>query len=607
MLPMKRGEAAARTSAAIHAAAAVAILALGAAAYANALGAGFAFDDLPSIVKNPAAHDWRNFVLSRTGYAQRPNRYVAYLTFALNCAWGGLDPAGYHAVNVAIHLASALLVYALVVLLFRTPRARGSALAAQAPALGFLAGALFAVHPLQTQAVTYVVQRLASLATLFGLATVVGYLRWRLRGEAAQPPRGGRGWGYAAALGAAVLAMRTKEIAFTVPLLLAAVELWFLDGPRLRRALYVAPFLATMAIVPATVVRIGEPLGVALADASTVTRVQTGLSRLEYFRAELTVIARYLGLLLLPVGQNVDPDVPVPDSWLAPSVVGAGALLAALGLAVAVCLWRTSTRAARPLDPALRVAAFGGLWFFVTLSVESTFIPIVDLMYEHRVYLPSAGFALVAAVAAGLVARRLAPRRPAAVVVGAALALAAALVPATYLRNEVWASELALWSDAARKSPHKARPLNNLGAALTDAGRLDEAAATLGEVIRAHPEHAEAYYNLGRIRLATGDFAQAGALFRKALALREGYAEAYANLGAALIRQQRFQEAVATLEEARPVIEENAEARFNLGVAYATLGDVPAATRELAALATRAPALAADLQRYLAQLGAPVR
>jgi tetratricopeptide (TPR) repeat protein len=577
-----------------------AVLALGILAYSNALHGRFVFDDVNEIVGNPRIRLLADYLPFARGYQAFPNRYVGYASFALNHALGGYDVVGYHLLNVAIHLLNALLVYALVVLTFRAPRLAASRLAPHARAVALAAALLFVAHPLQTQAVTYVVQRFTSLATTFYLLGVVLYARWRLAPAASAARRAG---GYALVLAAALLAMRTKEIAFTLPIAIGLYELAFLDGPVRQRLLFLAPILLTMAVIPATLVHVGvgKPAGDVIARASAVANVHSTLSRLDYLRTEAAVVVTYLRLLVLPVGQNLDHDYPTYHSFLEPRVLGSLAVILSLA-ALAVWLFVRSRLGGRsePLDPAVRLVAFGIAWFFLALSVESSLIPIVDVIYEHRVYLPSVGFfAAVATAAALLLERRFIRRVPSALVGGAAV-IAVVLAAATFARNEVWASELTLWSDAASKSPAKPRPLNNLGAALADDGRPDEAIALLTRALRIDPEHAESYYNLGRVYLnAYGRSEEAEALFRKAIALHADYRDAYVNLGGALVRQRRYREAVEVLERAGPMVKDSAEAHFNLGVAYHLLGDADAARRELGTLAELSPRLAAQLERYL--------
>ncbi|MBE0596214.1 MAG: hypothetical protein IH614_02980, partial [Desulfuromonadales bacterium] len=131
------------------------VLLLGSLAYANSFQAPFTLDDLFSISQNPVIQDIRHYIPGGAGYEHNPRRFIGYLTFALNFHWGGLDVTGYHLFNLAVHLGTALLVYALVRLTFRTPQLAGSRLAPQAASAALLAALLFVAHPVQTQAVTY--------------------------------------------------------------------------------------------------------------------------------------------------------------------------------------------------------------------------------------------------------------------------------------------------------------------------------------------------------------------------------------------------------------------------------------------------------------------
>lgn len=616
----------------IHPAVAVlAILLVSLLAYANSFACEFVFDDWRSIRDNALIRHLGDWWPGGPGYTQRPGRWVGYLSFALNYAAGGLDVTGYHAVNLAIHAICAVLVHALVMATFRTDRLERSALVESSPAIALAAALLFAAHPVQSQAVTYVVQRLTSLATLFYLLAVVLYARWR-RGAGSGRPAWRRALGYLSALAAAVLAMKTKEIAFTLPAAVALYELVFLEGTARRRVAYVAPVAATAVLVPLSLLSLhGGAVGI-LASAGTATRVQTEVSRWDYLATQLTVIATYLRLLVLPVGQNIDHDVPLRRSFLEPGVVGALALAAVLLAAAVVLLWRTSSRSARPIDPAARLVAFGICWFFLALAVESSVIPIMDLIYEHRVYLPSVGFFVAVAAGGALLARRFTPS-PWRAVLPVAGALALVLAGLTLARNRAWASSLTLWTDAVEKSPGKTRPhtnlalalaaagrhaealehfeavvrispnhvdgYNNLAVALERAGRVEEAARALEVALALKPDHAETCSNLGRIRLAQGRGDDAVELLRKAIALDPSSASAHANLGGALNRLGRPAETVQLLEGKEPILRQSVEARFNLGVAYVLLGDARGAGGTVSVLSHIAPDRAEQLAQFM--------
>src|SRR6266567_3390765 len=329
------------------------------AAYSNSFGGSFQLDDLSSIVDDPVIKDLRHFLPGGEGYLQRPNRSVAYLTFAMNYWVGGLAPAGYHVVNLCVHLLNALLVYALVALCFRTPRLRDSGLSLHAREIAAVAAVLFATHPLQTQAVTYVVQRITSLATTFCLLALVQYLRWRMA-PADSARRVARIASYALLLLTTVLAMRTKEIAFTFPLVIALFELCLLDGPWTTRLAALAPLVACMGIIPITMLAM-RGAGADFGDVQRLTRVQSSVGRIDYLATEFPVIVTYLRLLILPLGQNVDHDSPLYHSLLAPAVA-ASALLLALLVALAIHLFVRTRARPRPLDPAVRLIALGIAW-----------------------------------------------------------------------------------------------------------------------------------------------------------------------------------------------------------------------------------------------------
>jgi Flp pilus assembly protein TadD len=390
-----------------------------------------------------------------------------------------------------------------------------------------------------------------------------------------------------------------------------------------------------LAVIPASTFGLHKSLGELLSDVADV-RLLSELSRLDYLRTQLTVVVRYLGLLLLPVGQNLDYDYPVYRSFLEPRVALSALLLLALG-ALALAAWGgpVTRWTRRTLDPASRLGAFGLVWFFVALSVESSVIPIADLIFEHRVYLPSVGFFLAAASLGALAAHRLAPARAAAATLAAGILVSVLLGAATLARNAVWSTELTLWTDVVAKSPRKSRSRdnlglalahrrreaeaivqfreairldpknvrawNNLGVALVKTGRRAESAAALVAALHVDPEHAEALYNLGRLYLDDGRYAEAAALFQRAIRHRRDYPDAYANLGVAWNQLGRHAETIRLLEEAADAVRGSAEAHFNLGVAYVLSGDGRAAERQVRILAAMAPHLAARLAAFAAE------
>jgi hypothetical protein len=515
-------------------------------AYSNTFAVPFQFDD-NGLLRNPALRALGSL------WPPRGARWVGDVTFALNHRLGGWDVAGYHAVNLAVHLANGLLVYALAATTLRTPGGRAAAGPLLRRWLPLAAAATFSLHPLATQAVTYVVQRYASLATLLFLAALVLHVRARLAAGGEVPRRARAAVLHGLSVLAAVGAMRTKEIAFTLPAVALAHELLFLRGPR-RRLLLLLPLAATAVLVPLGHVPGPAELGRATAETDAIPRS-------VYLLTQARVVATYLRLLVLPVGQNLDHDVALSRSILDAGVLPSMGVLAGVCAAAAWAL--VAARRAGRLPGVL--VFFGTTWFFVTLTVESSVIPIRDVMFEHRVYLPAVGASLVFATGllAAVEALRL-PGPPALQCAAALLVTAGPLGVATHARNGVWRDELTLWSDVVAKSPGKARPHNYLGIALAERGAKDEAIAHFRAALRLQPWYADALLNLGNMYRERGDFQGALRLYERAVLVAPKMAAAHNNAGGMYEAAGRREDAVRAYREALRLSPGMPEATANL-------------------------------------------
>ncbi|UFS71053.1 tetratricopeptide repeat protein [Geomonas sp. RF6] len=487
------------------------LVAVGFLCYSNTFHVPFLFDDDTSIVENPAVHGLQNFLSG--GYAAVPNRVVGYLSLALNYEIGGTNVFGYHLLNIAIHVVNALLVYALLRLTFRTPLFRrgcdDTEAGPSANYLPFLVALLFVAHPAQTQAVTYIVQRLTSLATLFFLLSMYLHVRWRLA------ELSGRGFLSVGVLGtfllslvSAALAMKTKEIAFTLPFAVVLYELAFFGVPKRAVIPKLIPMILTAAIIPATMLNLTKPAAQILSDVHSATAVQTTLSRWDYLCTEFSVIVTYLRLLLLPVNQNLDYDYPVSHTLFELRTLLSAAILVAL-VALGCWLWRKGSKpAARDLlAPAYaRLTAFGIFWFFLAISVESSLIPIVDVIFEHRMYLPSFGFFVAVVALVMMWVERKKDAAPAAAK-GAAVAIGAVALlfsGATLARNMIWQNPVTLWQDVERKSPGKARPHVNLGTYYGEMERVEDSLREFEIAAKLDPVDPHALSNLVLLYVVTG-------------------------------------------------------------------------------------------------------
>jgi tetratricopeptide (TPR) repeat protein len=516
--------------------------------YSNTFHAPFQFDDNSAIVNNPAVKHLSALLVSGS-------RAVTYLSFAANYYFGGLNVAGYHAVNLLIHLTNALLVYAFVSGLVRTPRLQPSPFtSAQSHWLAFATALLFVAHPVQTEAVTYLYQRATSLAALFYLLAVVCYLRWRLAAPAARS----RWLWYIGGVISTVLAMKTKEICFTLPFMILLIEAVLFGLPRLKSWLALIPYLLTLPIIPLSTLP-----GAMSEGADVFARETTSISRSDYLFTQFRVIMTYLRLLVAPVRQNLDYDYPIAHSLFEPVVLLSFLFLAAL-FGAACWLLLFPARTASPARATL--VGFGVLWFFVTLSIESSIIPIRDVISEHRLYLPSVGFFLAVTTAASGVAVRW--PRPAA---AGFLTLLLLLAGAAYARNQVWQSEASLWRDVISKSPLKSRGYNNLGYSFETQHNLPEATTYYRKALELDPTNYIAHYNLGNVYRALGKMDDAAAEYTSAIALLPAYADAHDNLGLVYESRGDVQKALQEYLAAIKYKPYSADAYNNLGRVFSKL------------------------------------
>jgi len=547
------------------------LLASGFLVYSNTLSSSFHYDDQFMILENPAIRGLR---LPEIWDAFN-TRFLAGLSFALNYAAGGLEPAVYHWTSVVLHALAAFAVFLLVRLTLTTPRVLERPLPAAAPPIAGFAALLFLAHPVQTQAVDYVWQRAAVLAALFYALSLYFYARWRLSGR--RPD-------LVFSFSAALAAMFTKETAFTIPFAIALYEFLFF-GPELlaRRLRRLAPFLLLLAVIPLTLTRVdkistnlmrpetaarGTQDGGAPAFDMTRWVTEEKMTRGEYWLTQPNVVRTYLRLFFFPVRQNLDYDYPVTGS---PDAATALSLALEIALAGAAVFFRKR----------FPVVSFGILWAFLAMSLESVVVQN-DVIYEHRLYLPMAGWSMAFAAGAAELVRR---RRPYLVAAGL---LVCALGAAAWHRNRVWKSELTLWQDVVQKSPKKARGYYNLGIEYEKLSRTDEAVAALLKACeydrayaekkggRYYPDAVEDFLRLGNIYAKQSDAAKAAGYYEQALAIqlslgRNPY-RIYTNLANAQGAMGQVEKACESYRRAMQAAPREARIFSNAGSYYVSIG-----------------------------------
>jgi len=412
------------------------LLAAALAAYANAFYGSFQFDDFNVIVREAAVHSVAAWWDSMPGI-----RPLLKLSYALSWSAGG-GTLAFHAVNITLHAANVLLVWAILRQLWDRMGVAQARMAAFAGAL------LFALHPAHTEAITYISGRSVSLMAFFYLASVLAYLRGAAR------------W-LSPALFLAALA--AKEVAVTLPAALLLCEALDLRRPFELRAALRRQALHWLVLAIGIALMAGLPRYRELLETSLALR---GLR--EQLALQAAAITRHAGVLVLAVPPNIDPAVP-----FVPALIG-WAILAAI--AVGLALLRR-----QPWH------AFALLWFFLHLAPTNSLLARADAVNDRQLYLASIGPLALAGLALALL-----PRWRAVAMV----AVAAVLGAATIARNQDYRSEVALWSDTTRKSPGSARAWNNLGYAYQLEGRREEARAAYGRALALDPEDIKARVNL---------------------------------------------------------------------------------------------------------------
>jgi protein O-mannosyl-transferase len=531
----------------------------GVIAYSNSFDCSFHFDDTLNIEENIAIRSLSN-VQAWWGFV--PSRPLGYLSFALNYHFHKLDVWGYHLVNLAIHIVNALLVLWLVMLTMATPVMRAQPISRYKGAMALFAALLFVSHPLATQSVTYIVQRLASLATLFYLLSLALYVKGRL-GEGNNEPR--VFFFYAGSILCAVLGMLTKEIVFTLPFALVLYEYSFIRTDTWKIDLKDRGIQIPVVILGIFLVLFFVNFSMEIFNPMPPLPDQGydyPITAREYLLTQFSVILTYIRLFIVPVNQNLDYDYPISQSLFEWQAIISSLSLVGI-LVCGILLFRR-----------YRLISFGIIWFFLTLSVESSIIPISqNVIFEHRTYLPSLGFFLVLT---GVVFHLFGDRYRR---VGWAILVLIVLTNTvlTYERNKVWASDYTLWADCLKKSPNKPRPLSNYGKALADAGQAAEALKYYDKAIKLNPHFYAAYCNRGAAYDALGKYNLAIRDFDRAIEINPTYAKAYSNRGTEYGELGNYKQAIGDFDKAIEINPAYAAAYSNRGAIRHLLGNYNAA------------------------------
>ena len=544
--------------------AAALLVAAGLLAYANSLGGVFVFDDLASLVNNPTLRDWRQAFFPPTGGITVSGRPVLNASFALSHALGGGAAWAHHVVNIVIHVGAGLALFGLVRRTLQVP-SLAARWAGSATGIAFFTALLWELHPLQTESVTYLVQRAESLMGGFFLLTLYCYLRGATSGRAGlRPARGGAAKGakggsetrptfdamiwYALAVGACLLGVGTKEVAVAAPVLVLLHDRAFVAGSfraawRARRLFYGVLFATWIPLAGLVLWTGGNRGGTSGFDVGTTAAA--------YWLTQFEAIARYLALSLWPNPLVFEYGMFLTHGFS--DVAPFALVVVPLGTGTLWALWRYPT------------IGFAGAWCGAILAPTSIMPGTIQMVVEHRMYLPLA--AVLALAVIGL--QRSLGRRA----IGPAVAIALALGAVTARRNLDYLSDLTLWSDTVAKRPNNAAAHHGVAIALLSQGQTSSALSYFQRAVQLDPRRAEYRNNYAGAGnghavelLSHGRVEGAIEAFEHALRLAPRRADYLANYAGALAREGRNNEAITRYEEALRLLPDYADAHANLGL-----------------------------------------
>ena len=522
------------------------------AVYANSLRCPFVFDDHFDIIDNTSIRHlwplWDVFLFRSASAVGLQSRPVVNLSFALDYAVGGLNTWPYHVTNLAIHVLAGLALFGVVRRTLMLPSLRDR-FGRVSTALALAVALLWALHPLQTESVIYITQRYESMMGLFYLVAVYGFIR---SSDSTHPYC----WN-AMTVAATLLALGSKEVAVSLPIIILLVDRVLLSGS------FAESWRRRLGDVRCVAGRVGR---FALLQLRTGPRPWAGyaipLTWFEYACSEAGVILHYLRLAFWPHPLVLDygwPPARTVGQILPGTLVVAG-LLAATGYA----FWRR--------------LALGllGAWFFLILAPTSSVLPLADLASEHRMYLPLA--ATVVAVVLGVygLAEALALSAQGWTTVLACLlgSVSLALGILTWQRNNAYRDDVFLWQEVVARRPNNPRAHYNLALAMEGRGRVNEAIVHYRKAVEIKPDAADAQYNLGLALASRGQVNEAIVHYLKALESKPNNVQTHTNLGVALAGRGQVDEAIAHFHKALEIQPECAEAYTNLGNASAGRGQV---------------------------------
>ncbi len=536
--------------------------------YSNSFHVPFTFDDRPFIINDTSVH-LKDLSVSHLikaaceGYpGQRP---LSNISFAVNYYFSDLQPSGYHLVNILIHSLSGVFLFFLLqnTITLAQPgifcrkdllslSRKGSF---DSRLIVFLAVLVWLFHPLHTESVTYICQRMTSLAGIFYVLSLWLYVKGRLLSRVTDNINHKQIILFLGSAAAGCLAVLSKPNAATLPVIILFYEWFFFQNFRIdwlkRRFMWIVLVVCLVCVFSILF------LGNTPIDRILSAYLHRDFTLLERVLTESRVIIYYLSLIVFPCFNRLtlDYDYPLSVSLTVPSIT----IIAIMSIAGLVWLVVYLSKK----DP---FTGFGILWFLVNLIIESSVIGL-EIIFEHRTYLPS--MFLIPAMVVALF-RFTHSKRTAVVMLCMIIFIEGHW---TWQRNEIWQDELILWQDCVEKSPEKERSHYNLGCALAKKQSYKEAMAQFAKALAIDPDHADAHNNLANVMSKSGKPDLSLHHYRKAAELRPKNSEYLSNLGAALFSQGMVDEALVYYQKAYQLKPDNTTILNRLGYALFSQGN----------------------------------
>ncbi|WP_419174908.1 DUF6056 family protein [Desulfosediminicola sp.] len=493
--------------------------------YSNSLSVPFQFDDIDNIAV--PALQLNSFDLPDVKKALTEGllkgRPISNLSFALNYFFGEYRVQGYHLVNIGIHCLGGYFLYLFGYLTLRLPA--NNSLYRNPQIIALFGALLWLAHPLGTQSVTYIVQRMNSMAAMFFILSILLYASGRKKQlSSTEDKKRNAIVCFLGSLVSGALAVGSKENAVMLPVFIFLYEWYFFQDGKLEWIKKKSVPLLVAVICFGTIIIFyagGNPLKLFFNDCPG--RDFTSVERLI---TQFRVVFIYLSLLIYPHPDrlNLDHHVSISTSLFEP----ASTLMGLVGILALLCLTVFTARKERLLS-------FAIIWFLGNLVIESTVI-CLELVFEHRTYLPS----MICSIAlVGVISRFVAKSKTILIIIF--LLIISGVW--TYERNKIWQSNVSLWEDAATKSPEKWRVHANVGYYYSEAGRLDEAISKYEIAINLNDKEANTFRGFARAWKKKGDTEKAEFYYREAIRLKRNFVVARIELGILLIEEGLFDDA----------------------------------------------------------------